>query len=64
MPRIKCSGCGNFTQIQGHWAREGRSFTLLYKALALSEFQDLLVRQAPDNCAAATDKSVDAWSIT
>jgi transposase len=46
VPRVACSACGQTSQIDVPWAREGSGFTALFEALALSLCQELPVRQA------------------
>ena len=46
VPRVACSACGQTSQIEVPWAREGSGFTALFEALALSLCQELPVRQA------------------
>ena len=46
VPRVACSACGQTSQIDVPWAREGSGFTALFEALALSLCQEPPVRQA------------------
>ena len=46
VPRVACSACGQTSQVEVPWAREGSGFTALFEALALSLCQELPVRQA------------------
>jgi transposase len=46
VPRVACSACGQTSQIDVPWAREGSGFTALFEALALTLCQELPVRQA------------------
>ncbi len=46
VPRVACSACGQTSQIDVPWAREGSGFMALFEALALSLCQELPVRQA------------------
>ena len=46
VPRVACSACGQTSQVNVPWAREGSGFTALFEALALALCQELPVRQA------------------